>query len=315
MDNLKYEIDGVVITNYYDEYGDRMLKVENDSDETKKIEIHYYYSSVFFPYYRFHPNLLSKTWTIPEKSYMVNCSFIMVSIDGDDKNIISLLPNKNLKNVRDKIICVGLNKTGTTSLTRNLKECGFITWDDGKPHHSLNFSNLPFNNRSIGNVVDLIEKTEVDFFQDIPFSCPGISERIINFYPQCRYILTKRNNAEQWVKSVKKFWPYNFKDDEFIPNPLKGLEFFVDGESAYNQTQLLNLFESWDMDNYEGTLDEKLSQVYENHNLSVKNALINNNCDWIEIDVSKKGELKRLTDWLGIDNDKEDFVWMNKTNV
>jgi hypothetical protein len=37
-----------------------------------------------------------------------------------------------------------------------------------------------------------------------------------------------------------------------------------------------------------------------------------NGVEWIEIEVSKEGELKKLTDWLGIENDKNDFNCLNK---
>ena len=61
----------------------------------------------------------------------------------------------------------------------------------------------------------MVEKTEVDFFQDIPFSCPGISERIVNIFPQSKYILTVREDVKKWVESVKNFWHPFFNDNKF----------------------------------------------------------------------------------------------------
>jgi hypothetical protein len=314
MENrLKYNVGNIIIENYYNDLGDRIIRLENMSDRNINIKIHYYYSSVFFPYYEFSTTLNSKTWVLPDFEEIKNCSFIIVYLDNEVKTMITLLSNKNLKNVRDKVICVGLNKTGTSSLTRNLKNLGLITWADGKPQNNLGFSNYTFNNKSIGNIIDLIEKTNVDFFQDIPFSCPKISERIINIFPQCRYILTKRESADTWVNSVINFWSKYFNSGELKLNMVTVNEHSLNIGNIKIPTYLLNMFETWDIESYNGDLYEKLSQVYENHNLSVKNTLITNNCDWIEIDVSKKGELKKLTEWLGIENEEEDFLWINKT--
>ena len=119
---------------------------------------------------------------------------------------------------------------------------------------------------------------------------------------------------DTWVSSVKRFWEPYFKDNYFKPNAIPFAQHYVyDRGYVPELSYLLNMFETWNLDSYDGTIDEKLRQVYNNHNNSVKNSLIANNCDWIEIDVSKKGEFKKLTDWLKINNIDEDFVWINKT--
>jgi len=313
MNNVVYNLSGVRIINYYDENHNRLLKLINNSDKNKKVKLFYYYPSVFFPYYKFEKELKVNEWIVPDLFYLNSCGFIIVYVDDVLIGKITLLKNKKLKKVSEKIICVGLNKTGTSSLTRSLKNIGLTTWADGDPTHMLNFSNYNFSNNSIGAVIDLIEKTDVDFYQDIPFSCPGISERLINIFPQSKYILTKRKNVDVWVSSVKKFWYPFFENNKFNINALTMGHTIYDRGNVPELSYLLNLFETWDLDSYEGTLDDKLHQVYINHNQSVKNTLISNNCDWIEIDVSKKGEFKKLTNWLKINNTEEDFVWINKT--
>jgi hypothetical protein len=314
MNNIEYNLNGVEIINYYDSLGDRLIKISNKSNENKKVKLFYYYPSVFFPYYKFEKELNVNEWITPDLFYLNSCGFIIVYVDDVLMGKINLLKNKKLKKVSEKIICVGLNKTGTSSLTRSLKNNGLITWADGEPSHRLNFSNYNFTNNSIGTVIDLIEKTNVDFYQDIPFSCPGVSERIINIFPQSKYILTKRESVDKWVSSVKRFWEPYFKDNHFTPNAISFAQHYIfDRGDVPELSYLLNMFETWDLDSYEGTLDDKLRQVYINHNQSVKNTLVTNNCDWIEIDVSKKGEFKKLTNWLKINNTDDDFVWVNKT--
>lgn len=314
MNNIKYNLNGIEIINYYDDNQNRFLKLINKSEKNKNVKMFYYYPSVFFPYYKFEKVFNLNEWIVPDLFYLDSCSFVIVYVDDVLVGKITLLKNKKLKKVSEKIICVGLNKTGTSSLARSLKNIGLTTWADGGPTYRLNFSNYSFSNNSIGAVIDLIEKVNVDFYQDIPFSCPGISERLINIFPQSKYILTKRENVDKWVSSVKRFWEPYFINNKFNPNAiLFGSHYIHDRGNVPELSYLLNLFETWDLDSYEGTLDDKLAQVYLNHNNSVKKTLIANNCDWIEIDISKKGEFKRLTDWLKINNTEEDFVWVNKT--
>lgn len=314
MNNIKYNCDGVVILNYYDDNDNRLIKISNNTNRSKNVKIFYYYSSVYFPYYVFEKKININEWVIPDLFYLNSCGFIIVHIDEKIVGKITLLSEKNTNKIKDKIICVGLNKTGTSSLARSLKNIGLTTWADGNPIHRLNFSNYSFSNKSIGTAIDLIEKTNVDLFQDIPFSCPMISDRIINIFPQSKYILTVRKDVSTWVKSVKNFWYEYFIGEEFKANAITWAEHYnLDKGHVPELSYLLNLFETWELDKYDGTIDEKLAQVYINHNNSVRSVLKSNNCDWIEIDVSKKGELKRLTDWLKIDNEEEDFVWINKT--
>jgi hypothetical protein len=314
MNHLTYKIDDIQIENYYDTENNRCIKVSNNSNNLRKIKILYYYSSVFFPYYILEKTFKPSEWLIADLFYVKNCSYIIVYVDDKPRGRIVLLSEKKLKKISEKIICVGLNKTGTTSLARSLKNLGLVTWADHNPIYNLNFSNYSFTNSSIGTAIDLIEKVDVDFYQDTPFSCPGVSEKIINTFPQSKYILTKRDDTQQWVKSVKNFWKLYFEGEKFTPNAIKIAQHFVEGIGELPElSYIFTLFESWKMETYSGSIDEVLAQVYENHNLSVKNTLIANNCDWIEINVSKENEFKKLTNWLNIDNQTLNFEWINKT--
>jgi hypothetical protein len=114
--------------------------------------------------------------------------------------------------------------------------------------------------------------------------------------------------------SVKHFWKNYFQNERFdIIGGFGNVHVTYDKGVIHNPTYLLNMFETWDLEKYRGTLDEQLIQVYENHNESVKKTLQLFGCDWIEINVAKKGEFKKLTDWLGFENKMEDFLWENKT--
>lgn len=310
------EFENIEFLNYYNNDNSRVIKVTNRSNSIKSLRMDYFYSSVFMPYYKYHCSLNPNQWVQPSLDILDSCSFIMLYIDDVLIGKINLLSNKNLKKIKDKIICVGLNKTGTTSLTQEILDLGFIALGGSNGLNNGEFSNYCFTNQSIGTSIDLIEKTNIDFFQDIPFSCPIISEKIINIFPQCKYILTTRNSAEEWVQSVKRFFKPFFVGNNFNSQgslDINVINTIYDRGEVRELTFLLNMFETWGLDSYSGNIDDKLKQVYINHNLSVKNTLNSNNCDWIEINVSRKGELKKLTNWLNIENKKQDFTWLNKS--
>ena len=311
---LKFE--NIEFLNYYNNDNSRVIKVTNKSNSTKSLRMDYFYSSVFMPYYKYHCSLNPNHWVEPSLDILDSCSFIMLYIDDVLIGKINLLSNKNLKKIKDKIVCVGLNKTGTTSLTQEIENLGFTALGGSNGLNNGELSNYCFTNQSVGTSIDLIEKTNIDFFQDIPFSCPTISEKIISIFPQCKYILTTRNNAEEWVQSVKRFFKPFFIGNNFNFQgslDINVINTIYDRGEVREPTFLLNMFETWGLDLYSGNIDDKLKQVYINHNLSVKNTLNSNNCDWIEINVSKKGELKKLTNWLNIENKKPNFTWLNKS--
>lgn len=314
MKKIEFNFNGVFFENFYSDSGDRVIKLTNLTGSILKIKIHFYYGSVFFPFAEYRNTIENRVWITPNTEHVTAASFIFLYINDCAPIQINLLKNKKLKKISNKIVCVGLNKTGTTSLSKSLETIKLKSWAGKEPITDLNFSNYSFSNNSIGTAIDLIEKTDVDFYQDIPFSCPGISERIIKQFPQAKYILTKRDSTDQWVNSVKKFWKSYFIDNNF--NPKAGINthnFMYDRGFVQVPSYLLNLFESWDLDSYSGSIDEKLSQVYEKHNESVKKTLDLYGCDSIEINVAKKGEFKKLTEWLNIENNVEDFLWFNKT--
>lgn len=314
MKKISFNFDGVFFENSYNNKNDRYIKLTNLSGKSVEIRIHFYYSSVFFPFAEYKSKIENGIWILPNKLHVNSCSFIMLYIDDRKPIHINLLRNQKQKNPSDKIICVGLNKTGTTSLCKTLELLNLNCWGGSEPIFNLGFSLVTYSNNSIGTVTDLIEKTDVDFFQDIPFSCPGMSEKIIKQFPQSKYILTTRNSSEQWVNSVKKFWKEFFPNGKFdYTAAFDNRHFMYDRGLTHYPTYLLNMFETWELDKYEGSLDEQLAMVYNNHNESVRKTLELFGCDWIEINVEKKGEFKRLTDWLKMENEREDFLWENKT--
>jgi hypothetical protein len=92
-----------------------------------------------------------------------------------------------------KIFCIGLNKTGTTSL--------------GEALMALGFRHLGHRGRLMrawieGDMAPIFKAADRhDSFDDWPW--PLIYRQLFERYEQAKFILTRRHSAEAWVESLK----------------------------------------------------------------------------------------------------------------
>jgi hypothetical protein len=100
-----------------------------------------------------------------------------------------------MKETKQKIFCIGLNKTGTTTLGSILEKQGYkVKGFDGEVLIKYRFRGFD------ASIQALIE--EYDAFQDIPW--PLMFEELYTNYPGAKFILTTRSSADKWFKSIKK---------------------------------------------------------------------------------------------------------------
>jgi len=98
-----------------------------------------------------------------------------------------------------KVFCVGLNKTGTTSLEHLLMAVGYRLGD--QPSGELLLE--AWARRDFAPIVELARTA--DAFQDIPFSLPFTYQAMDAAFPGSRFILSVRDSAEQWYESLVRF--------------------------------------------------------------------------------------------------------------
>lgn len=98
---------------------------------------------------------------------------------------------ENKKSISPKIICVGYQKTGTTSLRKALIDLGYKI--EGNNHSLL----IPILKGRFDVVLNFIDK--VDAVADNPW--PKIYKELDAAIPGCKFILTLREE-ESWFKSV-----------------------------------------------------------------------------------------------------------------
>lgn len=101
---------------------------------------------------------------------------------------------------RKKVFCIGRNKTGTTSMAEFLAQNGFAVAPQTP-------AELMIDDWYAGRFEPIIRFAQAagDAFQDIPFSLPGTWIALHQAFPDSRFILTVRDSAEDWYRSLTSF--------------------------------------------------------------------------------------------------------------
>ena len=92
----------------------------------------------------------------------------------------------------EKVICIGLQRTATTSVGAALRYLGYNHLSYKKEHHEL------YKNHDIQTLLELAD--EYDSFDDNPWC--HLYKEFDQKYSNAKFILTKRKDAETWYKSV-----------------------------------------------------------------------------------------------------------------
>jgi hypothetical protein len=309
MNKINYNIGNVSFTINYDSEKNKMMKVTNHSGSKKKIMIRGFLSMDILPTNVWETEIDNGYYFKFSKKFN-GYNIIEISLDGKSYGYFKVIPDKKKYNLNNKIICIGLNKTATTSLAYEMKKVGYKTLTQPLYDYLRRTS----NSTDITNVSTLLEHTDLNFFDDSPFSYPTNVIKIIKKYPNCKYILTKRKDTELWVDSFINHYNKWIKGniEELFNGKNMELNSFNYNEGTIVYGEINALIESYQLYKYDGNFKEKLFNFYENYNKKIKILMESNEIEWIEIDASKDGELKKLTDWLSIENNKNNFSWINK---
>ena len=247
-------------------------------------------------------------WFIPYVDY-TGCKYLSV-FDDDRKVMIFewlLPPEITQKASKQNLICIGMNKTGTTSFQHDTEKFGFkysITFDGmtklmSDIHHGDYYSTFSY-----------LDNPRYNAYKDFPFSLPNVYKKIYDHRPNDLYVLTVRNNAEEWVESMIKYFGWLFKDNV---NSSKTIFEIIRGPQSQRYSNYISpAFRGWGIDSF-GDIESKLLKTYNEHNEGVMEFFdAKKSRNLLVVDVSKKNELKKFTDWVGIENENNDFSWLNK---
>jgi hypothetical protein len=205
---------------------------------------------------------------------------------------------------KKKIFCIGANKTGTTSLKSAMKELGYSVGNQSRAE-----SLLPaWAQRNFHKIVKYCYSAQ--FFQDIPFSLPYTYVALDQAFPRSKYILTIRDNTEQWYNSITKSHANLWGRNGNLPTErdLKLAKYNYKGGvwRSFNlifNTPKSNLYSR-----------EDFFKFYENHNKEVIEYFRHRPNDLLILNVAEKGAYRRLCNFLEIEKlESTEFPWKNKT--
>lgn len=208
------------------------------------------------------------------------------------------------KKSKKKIFCIGLNKTGTTTIEKVLTEFNYKLGNQTNGELLIK----DWYNRDFKSILKLCNTA--DAFQDVPFSLPYTYIVLEQFFPNAKFILTIRDSPEQWYNSLVKFHSKLWSDGINAPTieELKNAEYLYKG-AAYDTNKMI--FRTLDSDPYNKKI---LFEYYNNHNYQVIEYFRSKPKKLIIINVSIKNDYFRLCEFLGKQSINDNFPWENRTN-
>lgn len=204
---------------------------------------------------------------------------------------------------KQKVFCIGRNKTGTTSVKKAFELLGYPV---GHQRTAERLHYLHYFNGEFDEIVDYCKFGQV--FQDVPFSCPETYKYLDKAFPGSKFILTVRDNGEQWYRSITRFhgklWGKNGQTP--TAQELKDATYVFKG-APYN---LVALHGTTDEEPYH---KETMIAHYEQYNQEIIDYFKDRPDDLLVINIAEEGAYQRFIAFLGVDSPYDDFPWENKT--
>lgn len=209
------------------------------------------------------------------------------------------------RNRYNKIFCIGLNKTGTTSLEKLLSLFGIRTGNQAVGE-ILGLDWLIYNNPE--RIIKYCYTA--DAFQDAPFSFPGLYQSLDKAFPNSKFILTVRNTPEEWFNSLVRFHTDLFSSDKTRPPSEKDLR-----DSTYRyKGYVLDVFTHLHGFPKIPLYDEESYKDYYIKDNNDKRAYFNNrSSDFIEINLINNDDFQNLCKFLEVETTIDTFPWLNRS--
>lgn len=202
---------------------------------------------------------------------------------------------------KDKIFCIGRNKTGTTSMEEALSELGYKLGDQNRAEKLIKY----YKHSDWKPIIKFCNTAEA--FQDAPFSWPFTWFKIYEKYPTGKFILTIRNE-EEWYNSQVNFHKRQFGNEKNI----------VDAETmkecAYNyQGYLYEMFKSvWKTSDDDLYNKDLMIKNYIAHNESIK-LFFRDKTNLLILNVAEKNSYSKLCEFLNKEPLRQEFPHLNQS--
>ena len=204
---------------------------------------------------------------------------------------------------RTKIFCIGRNKTGTTSLKKAFEELGYLV---GKQEDAEVLYDRYYFKGEFLQIIKYCESSQV--FQDVPFSCPETYKYLDKAYPGSKFILTVRNDADQWYQSLTRFHAKMFGSNGQVPD-VEDLKKAIHNRKGF-MYNTVKLHGTSDTDPYN---KEIMMSHYDKYNKDVKEYFKARRDDLLIINVAEDDAYTEFLQFLGITSSGGAFPWENKT--
>ncbi len=204
---------------------------------------------------------------------------------------------------KPKVFGIGRNKTGTTSLTAAMAELGFVVGIEKDGAKLI----ADWAARDFESIIKYCHTGE--FFQDGPFSRPYTYVVLDQAFPNSKFILTVRDNAEQWYNSLVKHMTKKHGKNNQLPTQtdLQNSNYIYKG-FLWEANRLTSITPDNDLFN-----KDLLIESYNRHNKNIIEYFRHRPQDLLVLNVAEKDSLKKLCDFLGVKSDKTEFPWKNKS--
>ena len=203
---------------------------------------------------------------------------------------------------KEKVFCIGLVKTGTTSLQQTLKDFGYRLGDQRTGELLLQ----AYADRNFKAIVDFCLTAEA--FQDAPFSFPFTYLALEQSFPKAKFILSVRDNVDQWYRSLVRFHGNLFAGGRIpVKEDLLRATYCYPG-FVWEAIRLV-----WNTPEDDVYHKPTLASYYERHNANVRD-YFRFKSNLLEINLSDKNDYGRLCEFLNKDPVGNDFPWLNRSS-
>ena len=203
---------------------------------------------------------------------------------------------------KQKIFCIGRNKTGTTSLKKAMRDLGYIVGNQKKAEKLIEC----YKTRNFKSIIEFCKTAE--FFQDVPFSWPFTFIAVDMAFPGSKFILTVRNDSEQWYNSLTKFHSKRFTHGELPTKDDLKNEIYCYKGWAWEVNQMI--YDAPENNPYQKDI---LIQHYEVHNASVISYFKYRPQDFLLLNVAEENSYYKLCKFLDKKPLYTKMPWENKT--
>lgn len=221
------------------------------------------------------------------------------------KRRVSQSERKTANRYRGKVFCVGLNKTGTTSLEYALRSFGYRLGAQGVG--AMLFAD--WQAQKWERLIRFCQSAEA--FQDIPFSLPGTYRILDEAFPDSKFVLSIRDSKDQWFESMVRFHKRKFSSDRKRLPDQEDLESVRYPYMGYQLDIMKTVYGYPSVSLYDS---HHYKMVYERHNERLVNYFRARPDKLLVLNVSEPNALQRLGAFLNVKvSETARFPWKNRT--